>query len=221
MSRHLCAGPGTRPRPFAALALLAATSSLAGCGASRPAEVASAGTTSIGATPAAAPTVSSPAPAPASTTPVPARPAGSGADARVEGAWVASINDFYLASELGSTNLSRLDATLVPGGLALAQERAFISAQVVSGVVGPSAWRIGGVRVVSLVGEGAVVTGCSYDPGSHFRSTGRPAPPSLGGGAGLTSYVSRLEDVAGKWLLDATETSEPVSTTVEGPCRGF
>jgi hypothetical protein len=155
------------------------------------------------------------------TTITSAGPTGSAADLKVEKAWLASINDFYLASELGSPNFSSLDATLLPGSPEFSQEIAFISAQVASGVVGPSTWRIGHVAVVTLVGNVAVVTACSYDPGSHFRSTGRPAPASLGGGAGLTAYVSHLEDVAGRWLLYVTDASEPLPTSKAGPCFGF
>jgi hypothetical protein len=219
---HLHSGPrGHRP-PFAALRLLAATSALAGCTASHAREVASAGTITVGSSAAAAPTTAI-ATAPASPPPTigSRRTTRIAADLQVEKAWLASINDFYRASELGSTNLSILDATLVPGSRELAQETGFISLQVVSGVVGPSAWRIGSVRVASLTGDTAAVTACSYDPGSHFRSSGYPAPPPLGGGAGLTAYVAHLRDVAGRWLLYATGTSAPTSTSEVGPCFGF
>jgi len=221
MSRQLHADRRTGPPLLPALALGVAATSLAGCAVSHPPEVASAGATTVGDTASALPTVASTAPESVTTTTAPRGLTGSRAEVAVERAWVASINDFYRASELGSTNLSSLDATLLPGSLEVAQETGFISAQVASGVVGPSTWRIGNVRVVSLAGDAAVITACSYDPGSHFRATGRPAPASLGGGARLTAYVSHLEDVAGRWLLYATDASEPMSASEAGPCLGF
>jgi len=61
---------------------------------------------------------------------------------------------------------------------------AYLSAQAASGVVGPATWQIGNTRVVSLSRSSAVVTGCSYDRGSHVRSDGRAAPALLAGEPG-------------------------------------
>lgn len=145
----------------------------------------------------------------------------SGAGGSPSAAWVASINAFYRASSAGTSDLTALDATLLPGSAELNQENGFISSQELSGVVGPSTWRIGNVHVDWISGALAEVSACSFDPGSHYKSSGKQAPVSLGGGAGLTAYVAHLRLEAGKWLLYATQVSVPSSTTAAGPCHAF
>ena len=89
----------------------------------------------------------------------------------------------------------------------------YLSAQAASGVVGPSTWRIGNMRVVSLGRSNAVVTACSYDPGSHFRSGDLAAPAALGGGAGLPAYITDMAEMKGSWKLERSVTSAEQSSS--------
>ena len=141
--------------------------------------------------------------------------------AAVAGAWRTEIDAFYVASERGDPSYGPMLAGVVPGDPEQAQMVAFVSAQVASGVAGPSTWRIGEIRVVAVRGSNAVVEACATDPGSHEISSGTAAPPLLGGGAGLTAFVSDLAETGGSWKLVRTATSAPSSIDVEGPCHGF
>lgn len=117
--------------------------------------------------------------------------------------------------------MSALVATFVPGSPALDRTLAFLAALRAAGVVAPASYRIGNVRVRSLEGSRAVVTGCSFDTGSLEEATGAPAPPALGGGAGLTAYVAVLLLVRGRFLVWSDQTSTQPSPKEAGPCHGF
>jgi len=128
------------------------------------------------------------------------------ADEEVARAWLAAMRAFYVASSRDNPAYGPLVAALVPGS---PEDRAmigYLSAQAASGVAGPSAWVLGRVGV-RLEGPGrAIVSACSYDPGSRYVATGAAAPSDLGGGAGVTQYVSEMWRVDGAWLLYATTT---------------
>ncbi len=136
-------------------------------------------------------------------------------------AWKAEIEAFYTASALGDLSDRVLDLGVVPGSPEDDQMISYLSAQVASGVVGPSTWHIGSMRVVSLRRSNAVITACSYDPGSHFRSGGLAAPAALGGGAGLTAYVADMTEVSGSWKLERSMTSAQPDSSSTGPCHRF
>ena len=177
-------------------------------------------TTAGGTTPRAGSTTSTTTSVSSSTTAAP----GSRAAlfAQIAADWENSIQLYYQAGAAGNLNLTALDRTLVPDGPELKQETAFLGVQVGEGIIGPSTWRIGNARVVGYNKSGtAVVEGCSWDPGSHFLSTGAEAPASLGGGAGYTAFVSDMDLSGGRWLLDSTQVSAPTSTKEAGPCEGF
>jgi hypothetical protein len=135
--------------------------------------------------------------------------------------WTAEIDAFYAASAADDPALPALVSGVAPGSPEQAQVAGYLSAQAASGVVGPPTWRVGNVRVVYLSGHRAVVTGCSVDAGSHFEATGEPAPASLGGGAGLTSYVSEMIEVGATWKVASSTTATPPGPRSAGPCRGF
>jgi hypothetical protein len=139
----------------------------------------------------------------------------------VKQAWIAAVDAFYLASSKDDARSPGLVATLAPAGPDYTQETTYIAAQSVSGVAGPSTWQVGGVVVESLTASRAMVSGCSFDRGSHYRSSGLPAPPSLGGSPGLTGYLATMEQVNGRWLLFATQVSAPANTQEAGPCHDF
>lgn len=160
---------------------------------------------------------SAPEPSAAGRTPGAAGPD----DAAIEHAWLAETNAFYVASERGDPSYPPLVAGVIPGGPAEEQALSFISAQAASGVVGPSTWRLGNVVVSRRAGATAVVTACAFDPGSHLKANGLPAPAPLGGGAGLTAFVTDMTEVNGTWKVDKSVTSAPRSTDSPGPCRGF
>jgi hypothetical protein len=189
---------------------------LAGCSSSPQASTTTQHTTT---TPAPATSSSQPettsTPAPTTTEPAPQT------DAAIEAAWEASVNDFYEASEHDTPSSPALLATLAPGSPELRQETDYIEEQSASGVAGPSSWRLGNISVLSHTGFVATVSACSYDPGSHYASTGAAAPADLGGGAGYTGYIATMRAQGGSWLLYATTVSSPSSSEEAGPCHGF
>jgi hypothetical protein len=143
--------------------------------------------------------------------------------ARAAAALRSSIEDFYAAGRPGQSGAAAeaaLVATFVPGSPALDHTLAFLAALRSAGVYAPATYRIGHVTVRSLTATGAVVTACTFDTGSVYGS-GAPAPPSLGGGAGLTASVAVLRRVGGRFLVWSDQTSTPSSPKEAGPCHGF
>jgi len=149
-------------------------------------------------------------------------PAGTAAeDAVIAKAWLAEQAAFYRASESEEPSYEPFLERLVRFGPVYDHALSYLSAQADAGVVGPSTWRVGSATVVSISGNRAILTGCAYDPGSHYRSSDRAAPLSLGGGAGLTASYVTLERIGGRWLVYSSADSSPRSAAVPGPCRGF
>ena len=136
-------------------------------------------------------------------------------------AWKTEMEAFYTASALDDPSYRPLSLGVVPGSPADDQMVSYLAAQAASGVVGSSTWRIGNMRVASLSQSSAVVSACSYDPGSHFRSRGLAAPAALGGGAGLTSYTTDMTEVKGSWKVERSVTSAEPSVSSPGSCRWF
>ena len=145
----------------------------------------------------------------------------STAVAAVLSAWKGEMEAFYTASALGDPSYRPLSLGVVPGSPGDDQMISYLAAQAASGVVGPSTWRIGDVRVALLSRSRAVVSACSYDGGSHFRSGGLTAPAALGGGAGLTSYTTDMTEVKGSWKVEKSATSAQPTTSSGGPCHRF
>jgi hypothetical protein len=139
----------------------------------------------------------------------------------VASAWQVEIEDFYIAGELGEPNYPPLLASWVPGGPVAVHAHAYLAQQSAMGIVGPSTWRIGDVRVLGGTSQVQAVEGCSYDPGSYYRATRKPAPAALGGGPGLTGYDTTMDLVDGRWVVDDTIVSSPASPAAPGPCHGF
>lgn len=198
-----------------ALALAIGAGILAGCASPQANKTTTTTTTtsSTEAPPTSARTTTSSTPPP-TTTPVSSKQA-------VAAAWEAEVNAFYMAGELGEPAYAPLLRSWVRGGPVALHAAGFLQAQAAAGVIGPSTWRIGNIRVVALSGQVAQVKGCSYDPGSHYKSSGAVAPTDLGGGAGFTAYETTLDLIANRWLVDSSVTSSPSSSTVPGPCQGF
>lgn len=213
--------PGRRLARWAPALAVAATAGLAGCSSSPTASsttTSSSALTTTTTTQRGALTTSTTVSVPTTSTVL---LSGSTEDRDIAAAWVASINAFYVASELDRPGYGPLVATLVSGGPVQEHTEAYILTQSAMGVAGPATWRIGNVRVVSVGSATAEVVGCSYDPGSHYKSTGGEAPTDLGGGAGFTGYASTLDLIDGRWLVDTTVTTAPPSSSVAGPCHGF
>jgi hypothetical protein len=139
----------------------------------------------------------------------------------VERAWASAKTAFYRAALLGVPQYAPLLDTLVPGGPVEVHSIAYLSALVTAGVRGPLTWRVGNGRVVSLTAGRARVEGCLFDTGSVWKSTGKPAPASLGGGAGLTASDATLVLERGRWLVLTDDVSAVSSPKEPGPCRGF
>ena len=163
--------------------------------------------------------------APPSVRADPISPVRRGLEARPEvaasalGAWRSEMEVFYAASRHGAGWSRRLGLGVVAGSPEDEAMTSFLSAQAASGVVGPSRWRIGSGRVVSLGRARAVVAGCSYDTGSRFRSGPLAAPGDLGGGAAVTAYLSSMTEVRGSWRLERTVTSDLAGGVWPGACR--
>jgi hypothetical protein len=136
-------------------------------------------------------------------------------------AWKAEMEAFYTASALGNPSYRPLGLGVVPGSPQDDQMISYLSAQAASGVVGPSTWDIGNMHVVSLGRTSAVVTACSYDPGSRFRSGDLAAPAALGGGAGLTVYITDMTELGPSWKLERSETFAEPDASSPGPCHRF
>lgn len=135
-------------------------------------------------------------------------------------AWAASKVAFYRAAQIGNPEYPALLATLVPGGPVEVHSIAYLTALASAGVRGPPTWRIGNARVVSITATRARVAGCLFDTGSVWKSTGAPAPASLGGGAGLTVSDATLELEGGTWRV-LTDDVAVASPKEAGPCHGF
>lgn len=142
-------------------------------------------------------------------------------EAAVETAWANSKLAFYRAALTDDSKYPALLVTLVRGGPVYLHSTAYLSALASAGVRGPSKWRIGGERVVSLGVARARVVGCLFDTGSVWSSTGAPAPASLGGGAGLTASDATVVLERGRWLVLADHVSAVSSPKEPGPCHGF
>jgi type IV pilus biogenesis protein CpaD/CtpE len=195
-----------------ALALAATAGALAGCSSSPQATTTTTASSTTTTTPAL-PTSTSSSSTSTTTTVSP--------DQAIASAWTAEVNAFYQAAERGDATYAPLEATLVRGGPVAVHTLAFLSEQDAMGIVGPSTWRVGNVRIVAVSAGSARVEGCSYDPGSHYKTTGGTPPADLGGGAGYTGYVTTMELIAGHWLVDSSVTSSPSTPQVVGPCQGF
>ena len=128
---------------------------------------------------------------------------------------------FYAAGRLGRPDYAPLTESFAPGSPALAQTTDWLMALSDAGVIAPTSYRVGNARVTTMTATTAVLTGCTYDTGSIYRSSGAPAPAGLGGGAGLTASIVTLHRVAGRWLVWSDQTSTPSSSKENGPCQGF
>jgi hypothetical protein len=200
--------------------LLSALAATAGCSATavrgEPSNLGSAVLTSISPTTAARGAKDN------TTTPPP--PPAASLTARyiaVETAWASSKAAFYKAALLGDPQYPPLLDTLVPGGPVEVHSIAYLSGLATAGVRGPPTWRIGDGHVVSATATRARVEGCLFDTGSVWRSTGQPAPGSLGGGTGLTASDATLVFEGGKWLVLDDDVSAVSSSKEPGPCHGF
>jgi len=167
-------------------------------------------------------------PSVASTTTTPstsiAVPPGGSLTARevaAETAWASSKMAFYRAALLDDPQYPALLATLVPGGAVEVHSIAYLTGLASAGVRGPPTWRVGNGRVVSIGTTRARVEGCLFDTGSVLKSTGAPAPPSLGGGAGLTASDAILVLEDSRWLVLSDDVKAVSSSKEPGPCRGF
>jgi len=136
-------------------------------------------------------------------------------------AWHAEMDAFYEASKLDEPFYGPLGLGVVAGGPEDEQMTAYLAAQAASRVVGPSTWRIGDIELASLNRHVAVVQACSYDPGSHLRSSGMSAPRSLGGGAGFSAYRTSMAFQEGMWKLAKSVTWAQGASSRAGPCRAF
>ena len=201
---------------------LVLSTALSGCAHSRVAGISrSDGTSPVGAPPSASTlTPATVASAPASSAPTTGC-AASGSRAAAELAWAESERAFYAAGRLSEPEYPALIASFAPGSPALGRTVAWLIALGDAGVIAPQTYRVGGERVTRLTGSTAWLTGCTYDTGSVYRSTGAPAPGDLGGGASLTASVAVLRHVAGRWLVWSDQTSTPSSSEENGPCHGF
>jgi hypothetical protein len=136
-------------------------------------------------------------------------------------AWATSKTAFYRAALLGNPEYPPLLATLAPGGPVEVHSIAYLTGLASAGVRGPPTWRVGNGHVVSITAARARVEGCLFDTGSVWRSTGQPAPASLGGGAGLTASDATLVLEGGTWLVLTDDVSAVSSSKEPGPCHGF
>lgn len=135
--------------------------------------------------------------------------------------WVTSERDFYRAALLGQPDYKPLLASFAPGSPAAEEVVSYLTALHEAGVVGPEHYRVGGGRLVKERDGRAEVTGCAFDTGSRYSSTGASAPAALGGGAGLTSYSVTLEFIGGRWLVWSAHPHAVSSDQTSGPCQGF
>lgn len=159
---------------------------------------------------------------PPGSDPVARRPARTTAEPDGPGkAWQSSERAFYRAGRLGEPDYAPLISSFAPGAPALEPTISFLSAIAAAGVVAPSRFRIGNVDITSSSGSEAELTGCTYDTGSVYRSSGESAPLNLGGGAGFTASQVVLHLVGGRWLVWSDQTSSVASPDAEGPCHGF
>ena len=134
---------------------------------------------------------------------------------------MASERAFYSAGRLGEPDFGPLISSFAPGSPALAPTVAFLTSLSQAGVVAPASYRAGNVRIPTASASSAVLTGCTYDTGSVYRSSDAPAPAGLGGGASYTASLVVLHRVGGRWLVWSDQTSTPTSSKEDGPCHGF
>jgi hypothetical protein len=139
----------------------------------------------------------------------------------VERAWMASKTAFYEAALHDEPYYQPLLATLVAGGPVYTHSIAYLTGLVTEGLVGPSTWRVGNERVLSLSSDRARVTGCLWDTGSVYKSSHRPAPPALGGGSGFAASDAILVLRHGRWLVLEDAVKGVTSDKEAGPCHGF
>ena len=139
----------------------------------------------------------------------------------VEAAWASSKTAFYRAALLQNPKYPPLLATLVRGGPVEVHSIAYLTGLTSAGVRGPPTWRVGNEHVVKVTGTRARVEGCLFDTGSVWKATGKSAPASLGGGAGLTASDATLVLEGGKWLVLSDDVSAVSSPKEPGPCHGF
>lgn len=136
-------------------------------------------------------------------------------------AWLSSERAFYRAGQLGEPDYPPLLASFATSSPALRGVVSFLSALQAAGVAAPSHYRLRATRLLDETPQSARLTGCSYDSGAVYRSSGRAAPASLGGGAGLTSYRVKLLWTGGRWLVWSAIPAAVSSSALPGPCHGF
>ncbi len=71
---------------------------------------------------------------------------------------------------------------------------------------GPTAYNLGNPRVDSLTSTNATISDCIYDTGT-IDSSGNPAPPTLGGGAGYAKGSWQMRDIDSEWKIFEFQTS--------------
>ncbi|HEV8063385.1 MAG TPA: hypothetical protein VGP46_01080, partial [Acidimicrobiales bacterium] len=140
------------------------------------------------------------------TSPGHKRPAGAkapphGSRSAVLRVWTDSKTQFYEAALHDEPDYAPFLRTLVPGGPVYVHSVAYLSGLVTEGLVGPSRWRVGNARLVSLTARRARVDGCLWDTGSLWKASHQPAPATLGGGSGFAASHAVLVLEGGKWLL--------------------
>ncbi|MGO9557978.1 MAG: hypothetical protein ACLPQS_09800 [Acidimicrobiales bacterium] len=156
---------------------------------------------------------------PTTLAPISSRTGSSGTAA--EAAWVQSERAFYEAGRLGEPEYPPLLASFAHGSPALGRTVAWLIALRDAGVIAPATYRVGNARVTRVTAKTAWLSGCTYDTGSVYRSTGAEAPVNLGGGASFTASVAVLRLVGGRWLVWSDQTSTPSSPEENGPCHGY
>jgi len=203
-------------RYFLSCLLLLALAAVAGCSSAAARSEPSNRPTQLGSTATPAPAAS---PHDPTTTTAPAGVISR--QVAAERAWADSKNAFYEAALIGDPEYPPLLATLVRGGPVYVHSIAYLTGLVSDGLRGPPTWRVGNARVVQSTGTRARVEGCLFDTGSVWKSSGAPAPASLGGGAGLTASNALLVLESGRWLVLEDAVSAVSSPKEPGPCHGF
>lgn len=139
----------------------------------------------------------------------------------VTDAWLASERAYYVAGRLGQPDYGPLISSLAPGSPLVADIVSFLTVLHDAGVIAPSSYRIGNIRLTSVKAAVATLDGCTYDTGSIYRSSGAAAPVALGGGASLTASHVTLHRVGSRWLVWSDISSTASSAKEIGPCHGF
>jgi hypothetical protein len=149
-----------------------------------------------------------------------ARPASPEAKA-IADAWIDSEEAFYAAGRLGDPEYAPLVSSFAAGSPGEARTVAWLSALMAAGVEAPEHYRVGNTNVYAVTPDSARLSGCTYDSGSVYRSSGTPAPAALGGGAGYTASEAVLREISGHWLVWSNQTLNVASAEESGPCHGF